>query len=40
MPEGKKVGGRVIWDKHQLDDAMDELFEAVNDPFAAFAQHV
>jgi hypothetical protein len=40
MPEGKKVEGRIIWDLHQIDKAMDNLFELGVDPFAAYEQHV
>jgi hypothetical protein len=27
MPEGKREGGVVLWDRHALDDALDQLFD-------------
>ena len=28
LPASKKLGGRVIWDRIQIDRAMDKLFDS------------
>ena len=40
LPKGQKVFGRVIYDLRQLDRALDDLFDSVPDPFAAYGQNV
>jgi predicted DNA-binding transcriptional regulator AlpA len=39
MPKGARLDGRIIWDRRQLDRALDRLFDAAepNDPFSRVA---